>query len=230
MAPHAIVSYDASPVDRDALALAGLLRDAGARLTLAYVRHRTETRADHELIADVGAEGRLREGAQRLGDPELDLRVVTNPSTARGLGDLVVGLGADAVVFGSEHRTPHGRIGVGRVAAALMENGPAAVALAPAGFAATAPAPDGLRRIGVLPGAADEAAIETAYSLAARHDATVLRAGHGVDLLVVGSRPQAAEGRVLVSASAADAIEQTCAPVLVPARGAALDFESLVAI
>ena len=229
MAPHAIVSYDASPVDRDALALAGWLRDAGATLTLAYVRHRAETRADHELIADVGAEGRLREGAERLGDPWLDRRVVTSPSTALGLGELALALGADAIVFGSEHRTPQGRIGVGRVAGALMENGPAALALAPAGFAASVAPPD-LGRIGILPGAADEAAIETAYSLAARHRATVVSAGHGVDLLIVGSRPEAAERRVLVTSSAAGAIEEARVPVLVTARGVALDFEALVTV
>ena len=55
---HVIVSYDGSPLDRDALTLGALLRDAGAELTLAYVRHAGETRPDRELIAHLQAEAR----------------------------------------------------------------------------------------------------------------------------------------------------------------------------
>ena len=80
----------------------------------------------------------------------------------------------------------------------------------------------------MLPGSADEAAIETAFSLAGRFDAQVLDSNRGVDLLVVGSRSEAPEGRVMVSAHSQNAIEDATAPVLVVARGVALHFETLV--
>ena len=44
MAPHAIVSYDDTQNDHDALVLGRTLRDAGAQLTLAYVRHAAHRR------------------------------------------------------------------------------------------------------------------------------------------------------------------------------------------
>jgi nucleotide-binding universal stress UspA family protein len=82
--------------------------------------------------------------------------------------------------------------------------------------------------IGVLSGSADEAAIETAFSLAGRLEATVVDADRGVDLLVVGSRREAREGRVMITSHAANAIDQATAPVLVVARGVPLSFETLV--
>ena len=42
MAPRAIISYDDTPGDHDALMLGRILADAGASLTLAYVRHCTQ--------------------------------------------------------------------------------------------------------------------------------------------------------------------------------------------
>ena len=50
MAPTAIVSYDDTLNDLDALALARVLADAGTTLTLAYVRHTTETSRDRERL------------------------------------------------------------------------------------------------------------------------------------------------------------------------------------
>ena len=43
----------------------------------------------------------------------------------------------------------------------------------------------------MLPGTADEAAIETAFSLAERFEATVVDSERPVDLLIVGSRSEA---------------------------------------
>ena len=228
MAPHVIVSYDGTDNDRDALALAELLHDVGAKLTLAYVRHAVEDRADRELLADADADARLLRGAAMLTDHSADRRVIVDRSTSDGLRRLALELGAGVIAFGSEYRTAHGHVALGRAAQALLENGPAALALAPAGFAFDAG--EGVRRIGILPGTADEAAIATAFSLAERHGATVTDSPHGVDLLVVGSRPEAGEGRVLVSSSAANGIEEAKVPVLVTARGVALSFETLVTV
>ncbi|HTU28048.1 MAG TPA: universal stress protein [Solirubrobacteraceae bacterium] len=227
MAPHVIVSYDDTENDQDALMLGRLFHDIGAALTLAYVRHAPQANLERELLAAHEAEQRLERGTALLGDPYVERHVVMCPSTSEGLARLADEVAADVITFGPEYRTPKGRVAAGRSAQALLENGPAAVALAPAGYAASAGARD-LDTIGVLPGTADEAAIETAFSLAARHEARVTQAVAGVDLLVVGSRPQARPGRVMISSSAAQAIEQATVPVIAVARDAALRFETLV--
>ena len=166
MAPHAIVSYDDTQNDHDALALGRTLRDAGARLTLAYVRHCTHRRPDDEELSQHEAEALLVRGALSLDDQSIERRVVLSASTGEGLGWLAAQEGADIVVFGSDYRTPSGRVAIGRSAQTLLEGGPAALALAPAGYAARG-ARD-IATIGVLRGSADEAAIETAFSIAER--------------------------------------------------------------
>jgi hypothetical protein len=82
MAPHAIVSYDDTPNDRDALALGRTLQDAGATLTLAYVRHATHSRPDVEELSQHEAEALLVRGALSLGDQSIPRRVVMSASTA----------------------------------------------------------------------------------------------------------------------------------------------------
>ncbi len=226
MAPHAIVSYDDTQNDHDALMLGRILRDAGAELTLAYVRHAQHARPDHEQLSQHEADQLLDRGARWLNDTYVERRVVVSPSTAEGLGWLAAEEQADLIVFGSDYRTPRSRVAIGRSAQALLEGGPAALAVAPAGYAELTEPP--LRTIGVLRGSADEAAIETAFSLAGRYDAQVVDRERDVDLLVVGSRREAREGRVMITSNAHNAIEQATAPVLVVARGAALRFESLV--
>jgi nucleotide-binding universal stress UspA family protein len=225
MATHAIISYDDSKNDHDALALGGVLRDAGAKLTLAYVRHAAHERAELEQLAGHDAEALLERGAAWLEDPYLDRRIVMSPSTGAGLSWLAGELDADLVIFGSDYRTGRGHVAPGRSAQTLLENGPVAVAVAPAEYAA---APHHISTIGILLGTRDEAAIESAYSLAARHDATVVDRDRNVDLLVVGSRPEARHGRVMITSSAQNAIEEATAPVLVVARGLPLTFETLV--
>ena len=91
-----------------------------------------------------------------------------------------------------------------------------------------APASPRSRTVGVLRGTADEAAIETAFSIADRLQATVVDRDHGVDLLVVGSRPEARAGRVMLSSHASNVIEEATSPVLIVARGVPLHFETLV--
>ena len=57
MAPHAIVSYDDTENDHDALMLGRILGEAGAQLTLAYVRHTTETQRTREELDFLGHVG-----------------------------------------------------------------------------------------------------------------------------------------------------------------------------
>jgi nucleotide-binding universal stress UspA family protein len=226
MTPHAIVSYDDTQNDRDALVLGWILREAGARLTLAYVRHAVHRCPDDEELSHHEAHALLERGADWLGEPDLPRRVVLNASTSEGLAWLAGAEGADMIVFGSDYRTPRGRVSAGRSAQALLEAGLSALALAPAEYAAAGSAQ--IRAVGVLRSTADEAAIETAFSLAGRLDATVVDRDRGVDLLIVGSRPEACAGRVMLTSHAANAIEEATSPVLIVARGVPLQFETLV--
>jgi nucleotide-binding universal stress UspA family protein len=225
MAPHAIISYDDTQNDRDALMLGRILAHAGVKLTVAYVRHTTQRRPDREELEIHEAEALLERGAVWLDDPSVDRRVVLSASTSDGLAWLANEEHADMIVFGSDYRTPAGRVSVGRSAQTLLQRGPAALALAPSGYHGD---PSRIAAIGVLPGSADESAIETAFSLAARFGAKVVDRGQGVDLLVVGSRPEAPVGRVMLSARSENAIEEATAPVLVVAGGVALQFETLI--
>ena len=224
--PRAIISYDDTPGDHDALALGRLLGDAGAELTLAYVRHASHADHDRELLAAHEAEILLECGARRLDDPYVERRVVLSACTAEGLGWLARHERADLIVFGSDYRTPAGRVAIGRSTQPLLERGPVAVAVAPAGFAATRGVD--VETIGVLAGSADEAAIETAFTLAERLGATVVDRDHGVGLLIVGSRPEAPEGQVTLSSHSQHAIDEARCPVIVVARGIPLRFDTLV--
>jgi nucleotide-binding universal stress UspA family protein len=225
MTPHAIVSYDGTQNDGDALMLARILREAGAQLSLAYVRHAVHRCPDDEELSHHRAHALLQRGADWLGEPGLPRRVVVNASTSAGLGWVAGAEQADMIVFGSEYRTPPGRVSAGRTAQTLLEGG-CGLALAPADYAAVA-VPD-IRSVGILRGTADEAAIETAFSIAARLDAAVVDRDRGVDLLIVGSRPEASAGRVMLTSHAANAIEEATSPVLIVARGVPLHFETLV--
>jgi nucleotide-binding universal stress UspA family protein len=226
MTPHAIVSYDDTPNDRDALMLGRTLRDAGARLTLAYVRHAVHRCPDQEELCHREAHALLERGAGWLEEPDIQRRVVVNASTGEGLAWLAATEQADMIVFGSEYRTRRGHVSIGRSAQSLLEGGLSALALAPADYA-LAGEPQ-IHTVGVLRGTADEAAIETAFSIAERLDATVVDRDRGVDLLVVGSRPEARAGRVMLTSHAANALEEATSPVLIVARGVPVHFETLV--
>jgi nucleotide-binding universal stress UspA family protein len=226
MAPHAIVSYDDTPNDRDALMLGRTLRDAGASLTLAYVRHAVHRCPDDEALSHREAHTLLERGAGWLEEPDIPRRVVVNASTGEGLAWLAAAEQADMIVFGSEYRTRRGHVSIGRSAQSLVEGGLSALALAPADYA-VAGEPE-IRTVGVLRGTADEAAIETAFSIADRLDATVVDRDRGVDLLVVGSRPEARAGRVMLTSHAANALDEATSPVLIVARGVPVHFETLI--
>ena len=63
MAVTAIISYDGTPNDDDALALGKRLAAAGVGLSLAYVRHSREFGPGREELAQHDAEQRLERGA-----------------------------------------------------------------------------------------------------------------------------------------------------------------------
>lgn len=210
-----IVSYDGTPNDEDALTLASVLGEAGARLILAYVRHDA-----HGPDMDQALE-LLARGAASLDGAFVEKRVVVNRSTSEGLRELARVEGAQLIVFGSDYRTPAGRIAPQMSTQRLLEGGPAAIAIAPAGYQERP-----IRTIGLLAGLDDAAAIDTAHAMANHFGATVTDKNYGIDLLIVGSRPEARDGQTLLSAHAENAIVGTTAPVLVVGRGVAVDFHS----
>ena len=224
MAPRAIVSYDDTTNDQDALTLGRVLAQAGAQLTLAYVRHTTQAQRQREQLEEHEAEALLERGARALDGLDVARRVVVSASTPEGLTWLAEEEGAEVIVFGSDYRTPAGHVAPQHSSARLLDGSPVAIAIAPANYRDQAP---DIRTIGVRAAPGDDAALDTARELAESLRASVTRDERRVDLLVVGSRPEAPEGHVLVSASSARAIEDSTAPVVVVARGVPLRFAAL---
>jgi nucleotide-binding universal stress UspA family protein len=224
MAPHAIVSYDDTLNDHDALAFARLLAEAGAAITLAYVRHTTRREREREELEEHEAVALLERGARWLGDLSVNRRVVVHASTGEGLRHLVAQENADIVVFGSDYRTAAGHVSPQHSAERLLDGGSAAVAIAPANLRSRREF--ALHDVGVLAFGRDRAAHDTAQSIADRFGARVVERSHNVDLLVVGSRPEAPEGRVMVSAQAENAIGDATCPVLVVPGLVAVSFPS----
>ncbi len=226
MTPTAIVSYDDTLNDHDALALARVLSDAGVSLTLAYVRHTTELEFEREQLEEHDAEALLARGGRWLGDIEVPVRVVVSASTGEGLKWLAEEELADIVVFGSDYRTAAGHVAPQHSTQTLLEGGPAAVAIAPANYRCNRDPQ--IATIGVLAETDDKATLQTAYELSDQLGATLTLEERNVDLLVVGSRAEAPEGRVMVTARAQNAIENSTAPVLVLARGVPIRFAAAV--
>jgi len=222
MQTHVIISYDGTDNDHDALALGRIFGDAGARVSLAYVRHASEADPAAELAAQAQAEALLDGGAQWLGHPEVDRHVVMSGSTGEGLWALAEREGADLVVFGSDWHTAPGHVQPTQSAARLIAGGPVSVAIAAAGLRDRAGA--GLRTIALAGGEVDEAARETAAGLAERAGTPLaLPSNDGLDLLVIGSRPGTAHGRVDISAASEYVLETATASVMIVARGVACD-------
>ena len=226
MAIKAIVSYDDTSNDHDALMLGRVLAQAGAELTLAYVRHTTQSERRREELEEHEAEALLERGAHALDGLEVERRVIVSGSTPEGLRWLAEQEDADIVVFGSDYRTPAGHVSPQHSSVRLLDGGPAAVAIAPAGYRSAEPH---VHMVGLLASPGDDAALETARDLADALHGVVTRDERHVDLLVVGSRPEAPEGRVMVSAQYERSIEDSTAPVLVVARGVPLGFPALAA-
>jgi nucleotide-binding universal stress UspA family protein len=214
-----IVSYDGTPNDEDALALGRMLGRAGASLALAYVRHSREYDPQREELAAHDASHRLEQGATWLGDPSIPQHVVVSPSTGEGLAQLASEQGAAAVVFGSDYRTPPGRVEPGTTAQRLLDGGRMAVAIAAAGLR-TQPVTE-IKSIAVpLAGPTNDVARQTASSLADKLGATVVDSpGEGVDLIVVGSQPGAPAGQVVVGGDVRHELDNARSSVLVLPAG-----------
>jgi nucleotide-binding universal stress UspA family protein len=226
MSANVIISYDGTYNEDDAVALGSVFASAGAEVSLAYVRHTPEAETSREILAQHEAETLLERGAELLGDPNTPRHVVTDRSTPEGLSALAERIDADVIVFCSDSHTAKGHIAVGNSAQRLLGGGATAVAIAPAGFALSAGSR--LRRVGVV---GDGSAHATAEALAGALGAEVVAAeAQSVDALVVGSRPEAPEGRVSLSAAGENLIENATCPVLVLAHGKSIAFDGAIAV
>ena len=127
MPPRAIISYDDTAVDHDALMLGRTLALAGASLTLGYVRHSTQSDRSREQLEEHDAQALLDRGAQRLDILGVETRVIVSPSTPEGLLRLAELEDANIIVFGSDYRTPSGRVAPQHSTQRLLESSHAAV-------------------------------------------------------------------------------------------------------
>jgi nucleotide-binding universal stress UspA family protein len=225
MSAKIIISYDGTNNEDDAVALGRVFAGAGAEVSLAYVRHTPEGEASREILAQHEAETLLQRGAELLGNSDAARHVITDRSTPEGLSTLAARHEADLIVFCSDSHTAKGHVAVGNSAQRLLNGGTTAVAIAPAGFAKDAA--QQIHQIGV---AGDGSAQATAEALARALGAELSTSGEqSVGLLVVGSRPEAEEGRVSLSAASENLIEIATCPVLVVPRGKALAFDGAIA-
>jgi nucleotide-binding universal stress UspA family protein len=229
-ATKVIVSYDGTNNEDDAVALGRLLHQAGAEVALAYVRHTQESEPHREVLAQAEAETLLQRGADLLGTPDAARLVVADRSTPEGLRALAERESADLIVFCSDSHTAPRHVSVGNSAQRLLDGGRFAIAIASAGLADRAAG--SARRVAVTEDPTDPSAQQTAQALAQALGADVVSAvkGHGADLLVVGSRPEAGQGQVALSAATQNLIEDDAGAVLVVPRGVALAFEGAVSL
>jgi nucleotide-binding universal stress UspA family protein len=213
MSTDIIVSYDGTPNDDDAVALAKRLAKGGASLALAYVRHSKEFDPRREELAAHDANRRLEQGAALLGAPDTPRHVVVSASTGEGLEQLAAAEGASLIVFGSDYRTPPGHAEPGNTAQHLLEGGPVAIAVAAAGLRTQA---DGetIASISVSSPDGDTAADETATALADKLGAEIVSSDNGpADLIVVGSTGP--DGRIALSGVSRSQLNDARGSVLV---------------
>ena len=218
MSGKAIISYDGTPNDDDAVALGRMLSGAGFELILAYVRHAREFDQRREEVAQHDAEQRLERGAALLGDPGVARHVVVGASTGEALADLAGTQGASLVVFGSDYRTAPNHVEPGTTAQHMLDGGLVAVAIAPAGLRTQQNG--SIKSIAVpIAGPHNDVARETARALAERLGGEVVPALGRVDLIVVGSQPDAPPGHVVVGGDVRTELDNARSPVLVLPAG-----------
>jgi hypothetical protein len=212
--PSLIISYDGTPNDDDALALGKRLAPAGFTMALAYVRHAHEFDARREDIAQHDAEARLARGADLVGDPAIARHVVISASTGAGLMQLAEAEGASLLVFGSDYRTAPGHVEPGTSAQHLLDGGSVAVAIAPAGLRTQL---DGeISSIAVpLAGPKNDAARSVAGAIATHLGASLVDSSSEVDLIVVGSQPDAPPGQIVIGGDVRSELDRARASVLV---------------
>jgi nucleotide-binding universal stress UspA family protein len=172
MLSRLIVGYDASAEAQDALELGkSLAALADAELILAAVLPLKDEAIGVEARGDPD---RLFEAVlPRLTGLNVKTRAVSGKPAADALRELAEHEGANAIMLGSTHRGPVGRIYPGSVAERLLHGAPCAVAVAPRGFAARAGGEPRVLAVGFDASPESQAALELAGELAAAAEATL---------------------------------------------------------
>jgi nucleotide-binding universal stress UspA family protein len=172
-----IVGFDGSPEAQDALALGRQL----ATLTQGVLILAAVLPVKEEAIGREGYEAALADDSERLfatvleelSELDVETRVTGDDPPAEALQSLAEAEGADAIVLGSTHQGPLGRIYPGSIAERLLHGAPCAVAVAPRGFGS-----GGEGELRVLCAAFDgspesRAALDVAAELAVAAEATL---------------------------------------------------------
>jgi hypothetical protein len=135
------------------------------------------------------------------------------------LEQLAESVGASLIVFGSDYRTAPGHVEPGTSAQHLLDGGSVAVAIAAAGLRTRLNGT--ITSIAIpLAGPTNQVARATAGALASKLGATVVRApGEPVDLIVVGSQPNAPAGRNVVGGDVRAELNNARSSVLVLPAG-----------
>jgi hypothetical protein len=217
-----IISYDGTAHDDDSLMLGKMLSAAGASLSLAYVRHSREYDPRREELGVHDADRRLEQGALWLGDEGITRHVVVNPSTGTGLADLAASEGASAVVFGSDYRTPPGRVEPGVAAQGLLDGGTVAIGVAAAGLRTRAKPT--LKTVSFLSDDPAGTASQTARAVASAAGAELVAGAHDADLIVVDSRASGPVGTVGLDGLTRGWLDSARGSVLVLPHGTTLAF------
>lgn len=218
MATKIIVSYDGTHNEDDAVMLGRVFANVGADVAIAYVRHSHAEDPATEQALQAEAERATERGVNLLGNPDAARHVIVDRSTPAGLHALAEREGADLIVFCSDSHTAPGHVTVGNSAQRLIEDGSTAIAIAPAGFAQRGPRRPA--RIAATGSDGDSSALDTAHSLAATFGAMVTDVtNEDADLVVIGSRAEAAQGHVSINAASEYLVEVSRSPVLIVPRG-----------
>ncbi len=191
MFKNVVVGIDGRAGGRDAIALARLLSDPGAKLTLVFVR-------GTEIAEDVAESEELLERERTAAGLEAELLSVLALNPGRGLHEQAERHGADLLVVGSCSHGVFGRAMLSDDTRAALNGAPCAVAIAAHGYAERHTQ---ISKLGVAYNGSPEsiAALAVARELAP--------AGATVHALEVISLPPAAFGG-LVAASGADYIDE----------------------
>jgi nucleotide-binding universal stress UspA family protein len=134
-----LIGFDGSEQAHDALHLgAGVARAEGAEVVVvanfADIRAEGDENAFDEALAEI-ATPLFDDALTALSELKVRTEALALGSAARALHILAEVEGADAVVLGSTHRGPAGRVFPGSVAERLLHGCPCAVLVAPRGYA-----------------------------------------------------------------------------------------------
>ena len=144
-----VVGVDGSDLGEDAVALARLLAPAlGGRLVLAHAIAALAGRggATYDPVMRTAAREVLAGVAPDLDPAHADSRLVECLSRAGGLTEVACDTGAAAIVLGSTHRGPVGRVLAGSLADDILRQARCPVVVAPRGYRSE---PHRIRTIGV---------------------------------------------------------------------------------